>query len=75
VVVADIDGPGMSNSTFWKRCREINPKLITVGLMEIKSTEGQNLMIEQNPDLIIPKPYNIKEAVRNIIELFMVMYE
>jgi PAS domain S-box-containing protein len=75
VVVADIDGPGMSNSTFWKRCREINPKLITVGLMEIKSTEGQNLMIEQNPDLIIPKPYNIKEAVRNILELFMVMYE
>jgi hypothetical protein len=43
--------------------------------MEIKSTEGQNLMIEQNPDLIIPKPYNIKEAVRNILELFMVMYE
>ncbi|MBN1906580.1 MAG: PAS domain S-box protein [Deltaproteobacteria bacterium] len=75
MVVADMDGPGMNNSSFWKKCREINPKLITVGLMEMKNAAGHSHMIERNPDLIIPKPYNIKEAVRNILELFMVMYE
>lgn len=75
MVVADMDDPGMNNSLFWKKCREINPKLITVGLTEMKKADGRSQIIENNPDLIIPKPYNIKEAVRNILELFMVMYE
>ncbi len=75
MVVADMDGPGMNNISFWKKCREINPKLITVGLMEVKNAGEHSHMIEHNPDLIIPKPYNIKEAVKNILELFMVMYE
>ncbi len=75
MVVADMDVPGMNNSTFWKKCREINPKLITVGFMEMKNAGSYSRMIEHNPDLTIPKPYNIKEAVRNILELFMVMYE
>jgi PAS domain S-box-containing protein len=75
MVIADMDSLGMNNSSFWKKCREINPKLITVGLMKMKNAGGHSHMIDHNPDLIIPKPYNIKEAVRNILELFMVMYE
>jgi PAS domain S-box-containing protein len=75
MVVADMDDSGMNNSLFWKKCREINSKLITVGLMEMKNVGSYSPMIEHNPDLIIPKPYNVKEAVKNILELFMVMYE
>ncbi len=75
MVVADMDDPGINNNLFWKKCREINPKLMTVGFMEMKNAGGYSQMIENSPDLLIPKPYDIKETVRNILELFMGMYE
>jgi PAS domain S-box-containing protein len=75
MLILDTDSPGSGSASFFERCREFNKQLIICGFKEIKKGEDMDLALENGPDLIIPKPYNIKEAVKNILELFMVMYE
>ncbi|NLA74757.1 MAG: PAS domain S-box protein [Deltaproteobacteria bacterium] len=75
MVIADMDDQGMNNRSFWRKCREINPELITVGFRDMKNAEEHSQMIGHNPDLTIPKPYNIKNAAKDILELFMVMHK
>ncbi len=59
---------------FWKKCRKINPDLITVGLCNGTGTGENGQPDETGPDLVISKPFDIKDAVNRISELFMVEY-
>ena len=53
---------------------QINPKLITVALKNGSSIKDHEQSDEKAPDLIISKPFDIKNAVKKISELFMVEY-
>ncbi|MBN2420418.1 MAG: PAS domain S-box protein [Deltaproteobacteria bacterium] len=74
LLVADIEGLGVNNRAFWKKCRHINPGLITIGLKNGSGINNNEQPEETGPDHMILKPYNIKQAVTTISEIFMVEY-
>lgn len=74
LLIADVESLGVSNRTFWKKCRQINPGLITVGLKNGLNAKNHEQADDSDPDIIISKPFDIKEAVKNISELFMVKF-
>ena len=74
LLIADIEGLGMNGRAFWKKCRQINPRLITVGFKNGSNINDTGKADKAGPDHIISKPFNIKDAVNRISELFMVEY-
>ena len=74
LIVADIECLGANKKAFWKKCRRINPGLITIGLKNGSSINEPGLSDDSGPDHIISKPFNIKDAVNRISEIFMVEY-
>ena len=74
LLVADVEGLGVNNQAFWQKCRRVNPGLITVGLKYDPKKNENELSDETGPKHIILKPFDIKDAVNRISEIFMVEY-
>lgn len=74
MVIADAGSLGMSSTMFIKKCRKVNPNMIVVILGEGSKKKGKRSLKEADSNLIISKPFNIKDAVNRIAELFMVEY-
>jgi PAS domain S-box-containing protein len=74
LLIADVEGMGMNNTAFWEKCRKINSKLITVGLKNGSNINDHGSSGETGPDHIISKPFDLKDAVNRISEIFMVEY-
>ncbi len=74
MLIMDTEILRINTKAFWKKCRKINPALITVGLCNGTGTGEKGQPDETGPDLVISKPFDIKDAVNRISELFMVEY-
>ncbi len=74
LLIADVEGLGVNNRAFWKKCRQINPGLITVGLKNGSHIKDHGRSEETGPDHIISKPFDLKSAVKRVCEIFMVEY-
>ena len=74
MLIMDTEILSTNIKAFWKKCRKINPALITVGLCNGSSIRENGQPDETGPDLVISKPFDIKDAVNRISELFMVEY-
>jgi PAS domain S-box-containing protein len=75
LLVADTERLGINDTLYFKKCRQINPNLITVGMYNGLKIKEKKRDEETPPDLIIRKPFDIKGAVKSIAELFMVKFQ
>lgn len=74
MLIVDIETLGMNFTAFRKKCRQINPGLITVCISDRSHYRSGRHTRDTDPDLQILKPFDVKETVKKISELFMVKY-